>query len=327
MSPLISIITPVYNVEKFLQQTIDSVLIQTYSNWELILVDDGSTDKSSEICQTYLKKDKRITYIHKENGGQASARNLGIKNAKGDYITFLDSDDFYCEDKLEHHLKDMKDHPADFYYGGGFMYFENRTENKIEQYDWRFGEFSGENFFKILYHSCSVNINSVLIKKTLFDTVGLFDESTILRGTEDWDLWLRIADNVNSVYGNPVPKVYYRIHDNGIHLQRANMLIGKWKIYEKHDLNKNIHPLTRKREYRYVFRELMNHLLAEERVNEIKPVFKTYLIKDPYSFVALKQNLLIHLLPIKMFMWVSNNIIYRIGYRIENLNYKMFLNG
>jgi len=325
MSKLISIITPVYNVEKFIVETIESVIKQTYTNWELILIDDGSTDNSSEICKQYAVKDKRIKYIYKTNSGQAAARNLGIKNAKGEYITFLDSDDLYFKDKLKQHCIDLKTNPANFYYGAGLMLFEDRIDNKIEKYSWYYGKHSGSEFFKILYHSCSVNINTVFVKKVLFDLVGLFDESPLLRGTEDWDLWLRIAKNVKSIYGNPNPKVYYRIHSNGIHFQRANMLIGKWKIYEKYDSDKNIHQLIRKREYRYVFRELMNNLQKEKRENEIKGSFYAYQKKDPFSFVALKQKALIHILPIKAFMWISNKLIYRIGYRIEKLNYKLFL--
>lgn len=325
MSELISIIVPVYNVEKFITETIESVLKQTFSNWELMLIDDGSTDNSGEICKQYTLKDDRIKYIYKTNSGQAAARNLGIKNATGNYITFLDSDDLYSEDKLAQHFIDLKENPADFYYGAGFLLFESRIENKIETYDWFYGHFSGDEFFKILYHSSSVNINTVLVKKELFETVGLFDESEEFRGTEDWDLWIRIALKVNTIYGNPAPKVYYRIHDNGIHFQRANMQIGKWKIYEKHEANKLIHPLVRKREYRYNFRQMMNSLLLENRANEIKEVLKIYFTKDPYSFVSLKQKLLINILPIKALMWISNNILYRIGYRIENLNYKLFL--
>lgn len=326
MSELISIITPVYNVEKFIVETVESVLKQTYSNWELLLVDDGSTDKSTEICKQYALKYKRIKYFYKQNGGQASARNLGIKEAKGEYITFLDSDDLYFEDKLENHFLNLQNHEADFYYGAGLMLFENRPNNKIESYKWFYGENTGVDFFKILYHSCSVNINTVFVKKKIFDSVGLFDESTELRGTEDWDLWLRIALSVNKVYGASEPKVYYRIHDNGIHLQKANMKIGKWKIYEKLENQKIIHPLVRKREYRYVFRELFNHLQAEDRANEIKPIFKAYFKKDKFNFVAIKQWFLIKLLPINSFLWISNKVLYRIGFRLEKLTYKLFLN-
>lgn len=91
---LISIIVPVYNVEEYLKQCLDSILDQTYRNWELILVNDGSTDSSGLICQEYAEKDARIRYFEKENGGLSDARNYGIEQAQGEYLTFVDSDDF-----------------------------------------------------------------------------------------------------------------------------------------------------------------------------------------------------------------------------------------
>ncbi len=93
--PLISVVIPVYNVEKYLNQCVDSVLNQTYTNLEIILVDDGSKDGSPEICDSYKEKDERVKVIHKKNGGLSSARNKGIENCFGDYVLFLDSDDFW----------------------------------------------------------------------------------------------------------------------------------------------------------------------------------------------------------------------------------------
>ncbi len=96
-----SIIIPIYNSEKYLSRCLDSVLAQTASDFELILVDDGSKDKSGEICKEYQKKDNRIKYIRKENAGVSAARNTGIENATGDYIGFIDSDDEICSDMYE----------------------------------------------------------------------------------------------------------------------------------------------------------------------------------------------------------------------------------
>lgn len=93
-NPLVSVIIPVYNVEKYLEECIDSVINQTYKNIEVILVDDGSTDSSGDICDEYVKKDSRITVIHKENEGTAVARNLGMENASGEWFYFPDSDDY-----------------------------------------------------------------------------------------------------------------------------------------------------------------------------------------------------------------------------------------
>lgn len=98
MNPEVSIIVPVYNVEEYLPKCIDSILAQTFTNFELLLVNDGSIDGSGEICNEYALKDKRINVIHKKNGGLSSARNMGLKNSKGNYIGFVDSDDYIDKD-------------------------------------------------------------------------------------------------------------------------------------------------------------------------------------------------------------------------------------
>ena len=97
MNDLVTIIVPVYKCEKYIRKCIESILSQTYQNFELILVDDGSTDTSSEICESYKKKDNRIILIHKQNGGLSSARNVGLDKAKGNWILFVDSDDWINE--------------------------------------------------------------------------------------------------------------------------------------------------------------------------------------------------------------------------------------
>ena len=108
-NPLISIIVPVYNVEKYLRPCLDSILSQTYTNWEAILVDDGSKDNSGKICDEYANKDNRFRVIHKENGGVSSARNRGIEDANGDWFYFSDSDDLLYEDTLNTFISRIKD--------------------------------------------------------------------------------------------------------------------------------------------------------------------------------------------------------------------------
>ena len=101
MNELISVIVPVYNVENYLEKCLYSLLNQTYSNIQIVLIDDGSTDKSGKICDSYLEKDKRIVVYHTSNRGVSSARNLGLANSKGKYIYFLDPDDYLEVDALE----------------------------------------------------------------------------------------------------------------------------------------------------------------------------------------------------------------------------------
>ena len=98
---LISVIIPVYNVEEYLHECVDSVINQTYKNLQIILVDDGSTDSSGKICDEYAENDKRITVVHQKNGGLSVARNTGLSNAHGDYVYFLDSDDYIKKMRLK----------------------------------------------------------------------------------------------------------------------------------------------------------------------------------------------------------------------------------
>ena len=113
MSETISVIIPVYNVEKYLNKCVDSVISQTYKDLKIILVDDGSTDRSSKICDEYAKADTRISVIHKQNGGLSSARNAGMEIVEGDYITFLDSDDYVSPTVYEELYKIIKNQDSD----------------------------------------------------------------------------------------------------------------------------------------------------------------------------------------------------------------------
>lgn len=117
--PIISIIVPIYNVEQFLLCCIDSILDQTFTDWELLLIDDGSPDRSGDICDEYAKKDTRIRVFHKENGGVSSARNLGLDSAQGEWVTFIDADDYILPDFINGLYKPIEEgESVDFVHGG-----------------------------------------------------------------------------------------------------------------------------------------------------------------------------------------------------------------
>lgn len=127
-NPLISIIIPVYNVEPYLQQCVDSVLKQSYKNIEVFLVDDGSKDRSPELCDKYAQQDARIKVIHKENGGQGDARNKALDIAEGEYITFVDSDD-YLDDNYVQYLFDLLQHNnADISICETYVFFDDKIK-------------------------------------------------------------------------------------------------------------------------------------------------------------------------------------------------------
>ena len=126
---MVSVIVPVYNVEKYLRQCLDSVLNQTYTDFEMILVDDGSTDASGKICDDYAQKDSRITVIHKENGGQSIARNMGMDATRGEYIYFLDSDDYIREDALEKLVSALEKTGADFVFFERYEFYDEMSRS------------------------------------------------------------------------------------------------------------------------------------------------------------------------------------------------------
>ena len=111
--PLISVVVPVYNVEKYLEQCVNSIINQTYDNLEIILVNDGSKDKSPYLCDELAKKDSRISVIHKENGGPAETRNVGTEKASGEYIAFVDSDDWIHPKYIEILYNNLKENNAE----------------------------------------------------------------------------------------------------------------------------------------------------------------------------------------------------------------------
>lgn len=127
--PIISVIIPVYNVEKYLCQCLDSVINQTYKNLEIILVDDGSTDDSGKICNEYAKRDRRIIVVHKNNGGLSDARNAGIDICKGEYVSFVDSDDWLDLDMYEIFISKIIEHNADIVSCGYVLEFANKKFN------------------------------------------------------------------------------------------------------------------------------------------------------------------------------------------------------
>ncbi|WP_338587251.1 glycosyltransferase [Clostridium baratii] len=134
MNELISIIVPVYNVEKYLDKCIISIINQTYKNLEIILVDDGSKDKSGKKCDEWAAKDHRIRVIHKKNGGLSDARNIGIDNCKGKYISFIDSDDFIATEYIEILYKNIKEMKCDISICNPYYYYEDKINKIVERY-------------------------------------------------------------------------------------------------------------------------------------------------------------------------------------------------
>jgi len=188
--PKFSIIIPTYNQADYLGIALDSVLNQSLPFWEAIIVNDGSTDNTKDVIDKYLLLDKRFSAFHKENGGVATALNVGIENARGEWICWLSSDDLFERDKLEVHLNAIQQNPNCKFFHSHWYLLLHANQQKIAPGLWLQippTEFQVTRFFWANY----IHGNAIAVHRTVFDEVGLFDES--LRQGQDFDMWLRIS--------------------------------------------------------------------------------------------------------------------------------------
>lgn len=183
---MFSVIIPLYNKELTIKNTIVSVLEQTYQNFEIIVIDDGSTDSSAKLVQEF--RDYRIKLVQQKNQGVSAARNLGIQEAKYDWIALLDGDDLWKPNHLEEIIKMMKKFPDEKVYVTSFKYSDNR---RISKYPRNNPIFKIENYFKVVLVETLMWTSTVVIHKSCFNKLGGFNIH-LSRG-EDLDMWRRLA--------------------------------------------------------------------------------------------------------------------------------------
>ena len=184
----VSIIIPTYNCAQWLPETIDSVLAQTYRNYELLIVDDGSTDNTKEVVQPYLSFGK-IRYLHQENSGQASARNHGLRLATGKYVAYLDSDDTWAPHKLEKQINLLEEQDAQVCYTGVNLIDENSL---LTEYSPKGAlAFRRGVVLDYLFVDNFVPFSSVVVEKRCLELVG--GSNISIKKSDDWDLLLRLS--------------------------------------------------------------------------------------------------------------------------------------
>lgn len=206
--PLVSIIVPTYNRCEFVQQAIDSVLAQTFQDFELIVVDDGSTDGTGDVLKT--RYGGKIIYIWQENQGGPVARNTGISSAKGKYIALLDSDDFWLPEKLSRQVPVLENNPEVAVVLCQAWYVDNKGQRLGEQplgVNTRSSDFSVEKL--LLYNKIPAGSTTALIRRSVLDRVGGFSKD--IRFGAEWDLWLRMAAD-STMFMIPEPLAFYRRH-------------------------------------------------------------------------------------------------------------------
>ena len=216
---LISIVIPIYNAEKYLEECLNSIKSQTYKNFEVIMVNDGSKDDSETICMNFLRSDSRFRYLKKANGGVSSARNLGLDNVKGDYITFIDADDWVDENYLDLLITTVKKNHSDIVVSS-YKQFNNidvfylRAYSLQEKYLLNFEKMNRDDFLTIFPKLMSINVcfNNAVAKLFRKELVKNLRFDTSIKYGEDLDFYFRLYLNVDSISYVDEPTYVYRMH-------------------------------------------------------------------------------------------------------------------
>jgi glycosyltransferase involved in cell wall biosynthesis len=244
MKTVVSIIMPTYNYGIFIEESLRKLQAQTYPHWECIIIDDGSMDNTREVVEGFIATDERFIYIHQENQGVSAARNLGLKKIRGDYVQFLDADDYLADDKLEKNIGLIKEEKLDFIYNNECWFTLDKNRQTIpqktefkevniqEDYNERMVQFISSNPFAI---------NNPLFSKVLLEKTGAFHPDIHLG--EDWLLWFQIA------YTNPR---IGKCKDVLVYIQRHNINKKQRKYLQSQIRVRNVmatYPLSEDLQY------------------------------------------------------------------------------
>lgn len=224
--PLVSIIMPAYNGGAYIEDAVKSVILQSYTNWELLIIDDQSSDNSLDIAYSFSKTDERIRVIAlKKNSGVANARNVGIGKSTGDYIAFLDSDDCWKKDKLSKQIKFMEENNYSFTFSSAEIMNENGEPlNKIRTAP-------SQIDYKTLLKGNPINCLTVIIKKADVENIMM-----PLIKHEDYATWLNLLqrNNILYAYGMKESLAYYRVSNNSVSSNKVKTLKWTWNIFFNH---------------------------------------------------------------------------------------------
>ncbi|NJR15065.1 MAG: glycosyltransferase [Calothrix sp. CSU_2_0] len=232
-SPKISVIIPTYNRSHLIKDAIESVLNQTYQDFELIIIDDGSTDNTKEVLAEY---GERLQYIYQENQGRSAARNHGLNLAKGEYIAFLDSDDVWFPDKLARQVPILKSAPDNVVLVHGYKCIVDKNLQAIPGWElklrnlYTLAERGEENYENYLYSNC-IFTSTILVRKAAIMEVDGYDTS--IKSMEDLDFYLRLLlHGYNFYFVSEPPLIKYRWH--GYNTDELSSDRSYLQVYEKH---------------------------------------------------------------------------------------------
>lgn len=333
MDDLVSIIVPVYNVEAYLEKCLDSMLDQTYSNIEIVLINDGSTDNGPKICDEYAKKDSRVKVIHKANSGVSDTRNIGLEAAKGSYVTFVDSDDWIEKDYVENLYRAIIENKADYATCGYNRVYGNKSE-KINSSGETITYSAREYLIKLLNVQSSYGFcHMKLIKKDIIKDTKFYKGLVV---GEDALFNIELCKNITKAVVLEQPLYNYRFNANSVVRKYDENYMNKYQesmeimnnyIMKEYKEDKEI----RQNLYNYVAYHILlvavNYCFNPNNKNKIKSlkniynieIFKTAIKFSNYEMMSLSRKVTLFSLKYKL-LWLTGIIclVRQLQFKLKN---------
>jgi teichuronic acid biosynthesis glycosyltransferase TuaG len=321
MQHVVSIIMPAFNAGRYVAESIRSVLGQACEGWELIVVDDGSTDDTADVVKSFAAAEGRVKYVAQPNGGQASARNKGLSTARGDLVAFLDADDLWLPEKLKLQVAAIDESGADVVFSDGYI-FSDDPSVETDKFAVVPGKTEGPEMFRLLFERNRIATLSVLARRSVLDAAGLFDEDRRCQNCEDYDLWLRLARRGAVFFGMTEKLMKYRRHAGASTYRESRLLAPMLAVVLKHARSELLEREAARRRIRDLYRSLIAALVDEGNVVGARERMREFSAWDGGSVATRLQSLLLRCLP-RHYNYLSRECLYRAEWHIASLSGKL----
>jgi teichuronic acid biosynthesis glycosyltransferase TuaG len=318
MQPLVSVIMPAYNAEQYVAEAIKSVLDQTYPNWELIVVDDGSTDGTARVVNEFANADRRVKYVFQENSQVGKARNTGLRNSAGPLVAFLDADDLWLKDKLELQVNTILNENVDLVFTECFVFEGDNVTDESTTFATPTGTFHGPNLLNALFLRNRLAILSVLVRREALTKVGFFEEGAKYQRCEDYDLWLKLARQGMVFHGMEKTLVRYRLHASAATRDKSRVLKPMIEVVRRYLDDVTVSGDEKRRRVRDLYRDLISALVEEGKLEEARTYMKELAAWDGNGLVTSVQRMLIAVWP-RRYNFLSKEWLYRTEWHVNRI--------
>jgi glycosyltransferase involved in cell wall biosynthesis len=281
--PKVSVLIPAYNCSKYLPGAMDSALKQTFQDFEILVIDDGSTDGSAQLVQEISGKHPgKIRYFYQENQGLAMARNKGLKESRGTYIALFDSDDVWFPERLEEGIKVIESDPRIGLVHANMTRIDGNSET-IDTPQRNRWFLKGNMFENIFLRRADVPCPTVLFRKACCDTVGIFDPNLTRLGCEDRDLWLRIAQKYKIVYIHKI-LAYYRMSPQSMSQNFDKMIKARLYVVDKYCPQGSGSERLRNKALSKIYRDVADEALIKGDLPRAKQYYHESIHHDLFAY-------------------------------------------